>query len=270
MSGTQIDNAARSPAPTPLNAPASGAPAAEPWYHGLGPTAILAALWTVCPAVLGLTLLAYLGPVATWLKAQPLGWGVYVLVFILSAGVGFLPTYGQSMLGGFTFNFGKGFPGAMLGFVGGSVIGYHIAKGWSKHRVEEVLERNPKARAAREALIGHGFWRTVGIVTLIRLPPNSPFALTNLVLESSGVSLGAFLLGTALGMAPRTAIAVWLADKANDSGAKDIAQIIKNEPWWHLALGVGLLVLVLALLGAIANHAIGHVTGNGRSAPGAN
>jgi MFS family permease len=36
------------------------------------------------------------------------------------------------------------------------------------------------------------------IVTLVRLPPNSPFAITNLVLASAGVPRPVYLLGTAI------------------------------------------------------------------------
>ncbi len=103
----------------------SSVPLARGWLKALGPTAVLGALWTASPAILGTVLLVYLGPVSEWLRSLG-AWGlaVYAAVFIVSAGVGFLPTYGQSFLGGWTFGFATGFPGDMVGFVGGSVLGH--------------------------------------------------------------------------------------------------------------------------------------------------
>jgi uncharacterized membrane protein YdjX (TVP38/TMEM64 family) len=228
--------------------------------HDLGPTAVLGALWTSAPAVLGTLLLVYLGDVSEWLKAAgPWGWLIYVAVFVVSAGIGFLPTYGQSFLGGWTFGFALGFPGAMLGFVGGSVIGFLISRSVAKHKVQDVLEKNPKAKAVRDALIGQGFWKTLGIVTLIRVPPNSPFALTNLVLTSSGVGLLPYVIGTAIGMAPRTGIAVYIAAHFGEPG-KSIGDLLKNQPWWTVALGIAAAALVLGVIGAIANKALAEVT----------
>ncbi|MBL8764612.1 MAG: TVP38/TMEM64 family protein [Phycisphaerae bacterium] len=249
----------------PSDTDPSTSPAAAskpPWsFKQIGPTAILGVLWAALPALLGTTLLIYLGPVSEWLKSLgPWGWIMYAAVFVFSAGIGFLPTYGQSFLGGWTFGMIGGFPGAMIGFVGGSVLGYFISRSVSRHKVEDALAANPKSRAVREALIGHGFWRTLGIVTLIRIPPNSPFALTNLVMASAGVKLGPYLIGTAVGMAPRTALAVWIAHAGASTGAADIQTLIENHPWWFVPAGILLVVVVLAIIGMIANRALAAVT----------
>ena len=65
---------------------------------------------------------------------------------------------------------------ALVGFTGGGLLGYQVARRVSKDRVEELIEGNPKARAIRDALRRRGPWRTLLVVTLLRLPPNSPFA----------------------------------------------------------------------------------------------
>lgn len=244
-------------APAPLAAAASVAAL----LRQLGPTAILGALWTLCPAVLGTMLLIYLGGVAEWLRGLgPWGFAAYVAIFIFSAGVGFLPTYGQSFLGGWTFGFGVGFLGAMLGFVGGSLIGYAIARTVSKERIEKALKEHPKGLVVRDALLRHGFWRSLLIVTLIRIPPNSPFALTNLVLASSGAKLGTYILGTAIGMAPRTGIAVWLAAAGAATGASNLKELVENQPWWAIPAAVASTIAVLAVIGSIAKRALDAVT----------
>lgn len=227
------------------------------YYDQVGPAALLAVLWGSAPAVLGILLLLNIGPISDLLQVNPvLGWFGYVAVFIVSAGIGFLPTYGQSILGGWVFGLWAGFPGAMLGFVGGSVIGYVIAQRVSAHKVEDLIAQNPKSRAVRDALIGHGFWRTLGIVTLIRIPPNSPFALTNLVMASSGVGFVPYVIGTALGMAPRTFIAAALAAAGRATGARDIQEFITEQPWWALPAGLAAMVICLGIVGLIAQRAL--------------
>jgi uncharacterized membrane protein YdjX (TVP38/TMEM64 family) len=262
------------PEPQAMTHPGQAMPQSRPtttrerrreWFRQFGPTAILGLLWTVSPAILGGTLLVFLVPISEWFQSQGSpGWIVYVLFFVLSAGVGFLPTYGQSVLGGWTFGFAAGFPGAMVGFIGGSVIGYLISAGVSRHKIEDAIEGHPKGRAIRDALVGGRFWKTVAIVALIRIPPNSPFALTNLVLASSGAKLAPYLLGTALGMAlgmaPRTGIAVFVAAQAAGNGAKNTRQIPQEQPWWVFPLTIGTVLVVLGVLGSIANRAISHIT----------
>src|SRR5262245_4591291 len=95
----------------------------------LGPTGILGILWGTMPAVCGILLLANIETLSGWLKEHPqLGFAGYVCVFMVSAGLGLLPTYAQSILGGWVFGMAWGLPGALMGFAGGSVIGYFIAK----------------------------------------------------------------------------------------------------------------------------------------------
>jgi uncharacterized membrane protein YdjX (TVP38/TMEM64 family) len=229
--------------------------------RALGPTGLLGVAWTAAPAVCGTFLLAALGPLSDWLLYhRPLGLALYTVVFVLGAGLGFLPTYAQSILGGWVFGVGLGLPAALLGFTGGGLLGYRVARRVSKDRVLTLIETNPKARAIRDALVGRSPWRTVLIVTLLRLPPNSPFALTNLVMATTGVPLPAFLAGTFLGMLPRTAVAVALAAAAASTGAEDIQTFVRHRGPGLLAAGVLGGMAVLGVVGAIAQRALRRVT----------
>ncbi|HSD26254.1 MAG TPA: VTT domain-containing protein, partial [Vicinamibacteria bacterium] len=175
--------------------------AASSLARALGPTGLLGLAWTAAPAVCGMLLLAGLAPLSEWLLYhRPVGLAVYTVVFVLGAGLGFLPTYAQSILGGWVFGVAAGLPAALLGFTGGGWLGYAVARRVSRDRVETLIERNEKARAIRDALVGRSVTRTFLVVVLLRLPPNSPFALTNLVMATTGVPLPAFLAGTLLGM----------------------------------------------------------------------
>jgi uncharacterized membrane protein YdjX (TVP38/TMEM64 family) len=211
--------------------------------------------------VCGVALLASLGPISEWLLYhRPLGLALYTVVFVLGAGLGFLPTYAQSILGGWVFGVAAGLPAALLGFTGGGWIGYAVARRVSSDRVEALIARNEKARAIRDALVGRGALRTFLVVALLRLPPNSPFALTNLVMATTGVPLPAFLAGTLVGMAPRTTVAVSLAAAAAATGAEDIQTFVRHRGPLLLVAGIVGAAAVLGVLGAIARRALRHVT----------
>ena len=227
----------------------------------LGPAGILAALWLIAPAGLGFALLAYLGPVSDWLLSMG-SWApvLFALIFAATSGLGLLPTYAQAVLGGWVFGIAIGLPAALVGFVGGSLIGWCIARLVSRRRVEDAIERHAQSRVIRTALVGHGFWRTLGIVTLVRIPPNSPFALTNLAMAACGVRLPAYLLGTAIGMTPRTAVLIALAAAGSASGAKDLQEFIGDGPgFWVFAGGIAAMIVVLAVIASIAKKALAKV-----------
>ena len=225
----------------------------------LGPAGVLGVLWAVFPAVCGIVLLRYADTVGAWLRGHEAnGPFIYAAGFIVLSGLGLLPTYAVAILGGWAFGLEVGLPAAMAGFVGGSLIGYGIARFASGDRVEKIIAENPSWRAIRDALVGGSPLRTLGIVTLLRLPPNSPFAITNLVLASVRVPVLLYGLGTLIGMAPRTAVVLYIATLVKDMTAKDAA---KQTPWWYYLIMAVASLLVLAVIGAIAKAALRRVTG---------
>ncbi|MBM4107489.1 MAG: TVP38/TMEM64 family protein [Phycisphaerae bacterium] len=226
----------------------------------LGPAGLLGLAWSILPAVAGTFLLAFMPTVAEWvLGHREVGYWLYIAVFVFSAGFGLLPTYSQSLLAGYAFGLVGGIPAALAGFVGASMVGYLVARTVGRDRVEREIARHPKAKIVTEALIGGSRAKTLGIVTLLRLPPNSPFALTNLVMSTCGVRKPEFLIGTAVGMAPRTIAAVWVGTQVQDWKEQD-------RPTWLLVAGIVLAVVALGVIGSIANRALAHLhQGPGRA-----
>lgn len=225
-----------------------------------GPAGLLGIVWTAAPAICGILLLWYIAPLSELLQARPaLGLTAYVAIFIISAGLGFLPTYAQALLGGWVFGVWIGTPAALAGFTGAAMLGYFIARLVSRDRIESLIEDNDRARAVRQAMVGRGFWPTLGVVTLLRLPPNSPFALTNLAMASAGVRKIPYVLGTAIGMAPRTTVATAFAHMGAATGSKDLQTLARESGWPVVVGGLVVMVIVLMILGAIANRAIERV-----------
>ncbi len=223
----------------------------------LGPAAWLGIAWAVLPGIAGLTLLANMGTATRLLVGTdenpglPLAMGIalYVAIFIITAGLGVLPTVSQAILAGFAFGITWGFPAALVGFAGASIIGYTIANVVARKKIEDEIHNHPKAAIIRDAFIRHGKVRALVILILIRVPPNSPFALTNYAMSVSGVKLVPFLIATVVGMAPRTFAAVWIGSQVS---SWDEAKM----PKWLVIGGIVLAVVILVGLGNLANKAV--------------
>lgn len=234
------------------------APSAAATFKKLGAAGPLALVAAALPAVAGVALLGSLNTVGPWLRShEEAGFALYVAAFAVLAGLALLPTYAQSILGGWAFGFALGFPGALAGFLGGATIGYIVARRAASKNVGEVLRDHPKWQAVRDALVGRGFWKTLGVVALLRLPLNSPFALSNLVFGSTKVAMVPYLLGTLMGMAPRTGIAVYLAHSVRNLTAAEAAE---QRPGWMIWAGIGSVLAVGAALTWIANRSIRGMT----------
>lgn len=250
-----------SPQPIDASAPTQPPAQAEPpidWektIKRLGAVGPLALAATLLPLIGLATVLWQLNTAADWLRSHA-EWGIWIYIggFAVLAGIALLPTHAAAILGGWTFGFGGGYPATLAGFLGGAIIGYLIARQAAGERVVRLVNENKKWRAVYDALLNSSFMRTLLIVALIRLPPNSPFAISNLVLAATRVPWLPFMLGTLIGMAPRIALVVWMSSHA---ATLDLS-IGKNK--WYIAGGIVLTLIVLGIIGTIAKHAIDRVT----------
>lgn len=250
-------------------------PAHSPPHHSgfdvirrLGLTSVLAVGALALPPLGSIALFATMGTTGPWLKSHGLtGIALYTLAFAILGGLAFLPTYAQSALGGFAFGIAWGIPAALTGFVGGAIIGYEIARRASGDRVMKLISEKPKWRAVRDALAGpinadgsargHSWLKTLGLVALLRLPPNSPFALTNLVMASVQVPRFPYIVGTLIGMAPRTAAAVVIGASVKEFTKESVKGAV---PMWAIVVGIVLMFIALGVVGMIANKVIARVT----------
>lgn len=232
-------------------------------FRRLGPAGPLAVISATLPALGGFALLVTLNPVGEWLRGHELaGWFLYIAGFWLAGGLALLPTNAQAVLGGWAFGVAGGLPAALVGFLGASAIGYATGRWASGERVVGIISEHPRWRAVYDELLRSGPWKTLLIVVLVRLPPNSPFALTNLVLSATRVPPVLYLAGTLIGMAPRAAVAVYIASTLQTLSFDEI-----QRPWLLVA-GIVVTLAVLAVLGVMANRAIARVTGAGANVGG--
>jgi len=226
----------------------------------LGPAAILGVAWSVLPSFAGVMLILNMEPIRLALVGDGssaihlmMGMSIYLIGFVILAGVGCLPTVSQAILAGYAFGLWFGLGLALIGFGGASLVGYAFVNRIARTSVESELGRKPKAKMLRDALLHANPGRSLLIVTLLRASPGSPFALTNLLLGSLGVSRGVFFFGTILGMLPRTLAAVLIGHQITTwSGSA-------SKPAWVLGAGLVALVVLIAVISKVAAGALKRV-----------
>ncbi len=222
----------------------------EPVRGAIGRLGTLVGGATIMPPLGALLVLGTLDVVGPWLSGQPeIGVVVYILGFILLAGLALLPTYAQAILGGWAFGFTIGFPAAMMGFVGAAWLAHELVRRAAPGAMH-ALDDRPRWRAIRRALVGRSFWQTTALVALVRMAPATPFAIVNVIMTGVGVSRGAFLLGTALGLAPRVGVVVYAA--AGVAHWRE-AQV---SPGWTWLAGLAATIGLVTLLTVIAARAL--------------
>jgi len=181
------------------------------------------------------------------------GMSVYLIGFVLLAGFGCLPTVSQAILAGYAFGVPMGLSLALLGFGGASLIGYELVGRIARGRVEEELQRKPKAAMLRDALVHANPIQAFVLVSLLRASPSAPFALTNLLLGSLGVSRKIFFFGTIVGMLPRTLAAVLIGQQFTGwNGGID-------KPRWMIIAGIIAVIVLVVLVSKIAAKALKRV-----------
>ncbi len=226
-----------------------------------GPAAVVAAL---LPAVGGFTLIGFTPTIAPWLRDLGfVGLLIYVAVFAITSGLAILPTFAQAALGGYAFGLTMGLPGALVGFLGGSLIGYYTAQKVTGDDAIRGVQKHPKWNVVVRSFFpdrqddgaNRGFWRTLGLITLIRFPPNSPFALTNIVLSSVKVDILPYAIGTLIGMLPRTALVCYLGAIIEGELSDDVS-LKSTRPGWYMPVGIGVTLVVLFILAKLGDMAI--------------
>ncbi|MBK8914958.1 MAG: VTT domain-containing protein [Phycisphaerales bacterium] len=220
-------------------------------FRRLGPAGVLAVLSAAGPFLGGFVLLWYKTPIGEWLTSagEPWGWAAFVAFFTLTAGLALLPTWSQAALAGAVFPFNAALGAIMLGVFLASTLGYVVARRVTGERAMAIIREHPRWLAVHQALVGGSAWKTFGIVTLVRFPPNSPFALSNLVLAATRVPWHIYIAATVVGMAPRSAFVCY--------SAAALGGVENRAVFWA---GIAVTVAVLLVIGMIGNRALNRLT----------
>lgn len=233
------------------SAPHRGRSSRTPWLVAL------AAAWIITPIVLGITLLTQVGPASNWLHAHPdIAVATCIAVLAFTTGFGLLPPYVQSIIAGWAFGAVMGTAAVLIGLLGGATIGFFVARMLSGDALMRMISANPRAKAIHHALVEAKQRRTFLLILLLRLPPNSPFALFNLAMGAARVRYGPMIAATAIGMLPRTAFLCSAAAAAAATGAQDIQDLVRRQSWPWLIVGLASFIAALLIIRVLAMRAL--------------
>ncbi len=218
---------------------------------------VLFIAWCVLPLTCGLILLANIDSAHHWLGGEDLNAAmIFAATYAVLTGLGILPTYAATIVGGWVFGVELGFAACAAGYLGGSTIGFGISKLVCSDHVATWIDSRKRWRIIRKTILEENKWKATGIIALIRLSPSGPFAVTNLVLAACGAGWTEFLIGSSVGIAPRTLFACFMAASASATGATDIQTLAKNQGYLAVIVGVVIFMATLAVIGFIARAAL--------------
>jgi uncharacterized membrane protein YdjX (TVP38/TMEM64 family) len=218
---------------------------------------VLLIVWSLLPMGCGLYLLANINSAHHWLGGEDLkAAALFAASYAVLTGLGILPTYAATIVGGWVFGVELGFAACAAGYLGGSTIGFCISKLVCSDHVATWIDERKRWSIIRKTILEENFWKATGIIALIRLSPSGPFAVTNLVLAACGARWKEFLIGSSVGIAPRTLFACFMAATGSATGATDIQSLAQNQGVLAVIVGIVIFIVTLAVIGGIARAAL--------------
>jgi len=142
----------------------------------------------------------------------------------------------------------------MCGIVGAATLSFLIHTKIVGDKLPHIFEAHPKAQAIYEALVGQNVRRTTMIIVLLRLSPAMPFALTNFLMASARVPLYSYVIGTFLGMLPRSSAVVLVG-----AGLSELS-LDSSQDFWLLVFGIVVTIISAIVIGSISKRALEKVT----------
>ena len=211
------------------------------------------------PGVGVLALAVYGTEVAQWFDAAPAAFsaGVIVIVAAVLCGLALLPTHAASLAAGYALGAVAGPVVALVGVTLGSLLGYGFGRllagrGWTPS--------GGRWAAIRAELIERSPARAMTLIVLLRLSPLAPFAATNTALAALRVPILPYLIGAAIGLAPRVAAVAWFG-----AGLSSLDWQSPQSPWLLVLGGLATVAAVL-LTARLAARALRDATSGRRNA----
>ena len=172
----------------------------------------------------------------------------YFAVTAALMGLGLTHTTFVALVSGYFLGW-EGFLGTVAAYGLASAVGYRLASLIDHGAMWRFLHRFPKVEAVVEELEEE----SLQLIILVRLSPVLPFALMTFVLAALKINFQRFIVGSVLGMLPRTLFFYWVGTRA-----AGLQELLSGER--RPALGQWLVITLVLASGAglfvMFNHAI--------------
>lgn len=160
---------------------------------------------------------------ASSLESSPWGAAEFMAAYILCEMVG-VPAVPLTMSSGAIFGPLRGTAIVSLAGLSAAGAAFLVARHLARDRFAHLLASSPKWQAVDAALGQHSF----KVITLLRLSPLFPFALSNYAFGLTRLGFWPYLAGSWLGMLPGTAMYVYAGSLGRDvltNGLSDVADL---------------------------------------------
>jgi uncharacterized membrane protein YdjX (TVP38/TMEM64 family) len=214
----------------------------------------IAGVTTVLPIAGSTLLLTFVYQIGPWLQEHQ-WFGIFIFVFFMTicCGLALLATNILGIVSGFAFDFQIGVIAHLSGIIGASTLMFLLSKRYASKNFLSIIDRKPKFRAIHNALVNESFFKTLLIITLVRLSPAIPFSLTNFLISATGISFTTFILGTFLGMLPRASALVFVGSSLSEL---DFSQ---PQESWLLFLGILATILAISVISILSKKALSNM-----------
>ena len=224
-------------------------------FYDLGRLTPMAIVTAVLPMAGSSALLVLGYPIGHWMQANPVAGAVLFIVGVFFfCGLALLPTNLIGILAGWAFGFWFGLLFMVIGVVGSATLSYFINLRLTGETLTALTKRNARADAIHRALTNEGYLKTTSVITLIRMSVVMPFAFTNFFLAAARVPVSSYVLGTLLGMLPRSGAMVLLG-----AGLSVLTFDSFNDVWF-LAAGVPATIILIIVIGVLSRRALDRLT----------
>lgn len=211
----------------------------------------IAGVTTVLPIVGSMFLLTVVYQIGPWLQDnREIGVLAFVVLMTVFSGLALLATNILGIVSGFAFDFPVGILAQIIGLAGASTLMFLLAKRYASKNFLSIIDEKPKLKAIHHALLNENVFKTLLIITLIRLSPAMPFAVTNFIISASGVSFKTFILGTILGMTPRASAVVFVGSSLSE------LNFSQPQESWLLILGIAATILSVFVVSTVSRRAL--------------
>ncbi len=221
----------------------------------LGRITPLALISAFLPIVGSMTLIVFIMPIGEWLRSN---WEIGILVFIAGimffCGFALLPTNVIGVVSGWAFSFELGLAVLMAGVIGASLVSFFFNSRISGEHLSKAIESHPRSSAIYQALLQDDIRKTIFIIVLLRMSVIVPFALTNFLMAAARVSLKAFLVGTAVGMLPRSAAMAFVGSGLSELDLSDTRETT------FFAIGVAATIATVIAIAVFSRRALLRMT----------
>ncbi|MCC2546871.1 VTT domain-containing protein [Hymenobacter sp. BT175] len=164
---------------------------------------------------------------------------LYFVVMAVLMSFALMPTTVGVLITGFYFGW-SGFLGMLAAYALASLVGFQVASTLDHGKMTAFLHRFPKVEAVMRELKADS-WQ---LIVLTRISPVTPFALMTFILAVVGVDRRRFLLGSVVGMLPRSLFFYWVGTQASD-----VFALIRNPETGTIGKILVAVLVLVSLLG---------------------